>query len=580
MSNDRNLVEMFLRVATDRGDAPYLWAKIGKEWRKTTWAEARDAVERLARGLIALGVAPGDRVGLVAENRPEWVIADLAIMAAGAISVPAYTTNTVADHAHVLRNTAAKLAIVSTPQLAEKLLPAAAETGVAVVVQLEGAKAADGPPRVLSWADAQALGDPATPLPGLALGLDDLACVIHTSGTGGLPKGVMLTHGNILHNCRGAEDLLVALGIGQDVFLSFLPLSHSYEHSCGLFFATSIGAETWFAEGADALARNLVEARPTIVSCVPRLLEVFHTRVQAGLKSMPPVRRRLFEAALRIGLDRLDGKIGLIDRLIDPVLDKLVRAKVQDRFGGRLKALVSGGAPMNVEIGRFFHALGVPVFQGYGQTESAPFVSCNRPGMVKLDTVGPPIKEVEVKIAEDGEILIRGPNVMKGYWNDPAATANAIRDGWLHTGDVGEIDDRGRIRITDRKKDLIVVSGGDNISPAKVEGAMLLEPEIGQAMVYGDKHPYLVALVVASEALLQGKGGVDPATDPAIRAAIDAAVERANKRLSSLERVRRFAILAEPFSIANGLMTPTMKVRRHLVRQRYQPELDGLYGAK
>jgi long-chain acyl-CoA synthetase len=353
-------------------------------------------------------------------------------------------------------------------------------------------------------------------------------------------------------------------------------MSHAYEYSCGRFLAIGIGAETYYAEGADALARNMLEARPTVIACVPRLMEVLHGRVVSGLKSMPPLKKKLFDAALRIGMQRYDdpSKLSLLDRLIDPILDKLVRKKVAARFGGRLRALVSGGAPMNVEIGRFFYALGVPVFQGYGQTEASPLIACNRPGMIRLDTVGPAIPGVEVKIAEDGEILVRGPNLMLGYWRDEEATAAARRDGWLHTGDIGELDELGRLKITDRKKDMIVVSGGDNISPAKVEGVMSLEPEIGQIMVYGDKHPYLVALVVPDETFLKSHADADAS---AISEALDKAIDRANAKLSQLERVRRFAVASEPFTIANGMMTPTLKVRRHVVKQTYGAQLEGLY---
>ena len=581
-ANYPNLSACFFGVAATRGDRPFLWAKRDGVWIATSWSEAAGIVSRMARGLRAHGIEPGDRVALVSENRPEWVLADLAILTAGAVTVPAYTTNTVDDHRHILANSGAQAVFVSNPTLADPLLRACAAENLFKIFTLEPWERTPSGFEIVQYAALQADGaaepDHVQEWSQKA-GRDDLACIIHTSGTSGSPRGVMLSHGNILHASAAAEEILLMMGKVEEVFLSFLPMSHAYEYSCGRFLAIGIGAETYYAEGADALARNMLEARPTVIACVPRLMEVLHGRVVSSLKSMPPLRKKLFDAALRIGMQRYDdpSKLSLLDRLIDPILDRLVRKKVAARFGGRLRALVSGGAPMNVEIGRFFYALGVPVFQGYGQTEASPLIACNRPGMVRLDTVGPAIPGVEVKIADDGEILVRGPNLMLGYWRDEEATAAARRDGWLHTGDIGELDELGRLKITDRKKDMIIVSGGDNISPAKVEGVMSLEPEIGQIMVYGDKHPYLVALVVPDEAFVQSHADAD---ESAIAEALDKAIDRANAKLSPLERVRRFAVAAEPFTIANGMMTPTLKVRRHVVKQVYGAQLEALYERK
>ncbi len=307
----------------------------------------------------------------------------------------------------------------------------------------------------------------------------------------------MLSHRNILGNCRGAYRLLEQLGLGDEVFLSFLPLSHSYEHTAGLMFPISIGAEIYFAEGADTLAANLLEARPTIMTAVPRLYETMHQRIRLGIERERGLKRRLFEQAVAIGRKRLAGEtLPLADRLLDPVLERLVRDKVRARFGGRLKAMVSGGAPLNPEIGGFFLALGVRLLQGYGQTEAAPVIACNPPDRTRIDTVGPALDGVEIRIAEDGEILVRGDNVMQGYWNDPEATSRTLVDGWLHTGDIGLLDPDGYLRITDRKRDFIKNSGGDMVAPARVESALTLAPEIAQAMVSGDRRPYLVAVLV------------------------------------------------------------------------------------
>ena len=587
-----NLAKMFFDQAARRGDGPFLWAKQEGRYRPVTWREAAERVTALAAGLHALGVEPGDRVALVAENRPEWAIADLAIMAAGAIAVPGYTTNTVDDHVHILTNTDAKGAIVSTRKLAANLIPAATQSpSTHFVITIEPPQLAQYPGVDLyDWDDVLEKGRTRDDdILAAVAGIERAApcCIIHTSGTGGTPKGVTLSHGAIICNCRGAYGVLLSLGLGDEVFLSFLPLSHSYEHAAGLFFPISIGAQIYYAEGVETLAANMVEARPTIMTAVPRLYETMHARIRAGVRRAGGRKAELFNLAVELGTKRYrdPGGLTLGERVMDRILDALVRKKVRARFGGRLKALVSGGAPLNEEIGLFFTALGVRLLQGYGQTEAAPVVSCNPPGRVKIHTVGPPMEGVEVRIAGDGEILVRGELVMIGYWNDPEATAEAIRDGWLHTGDIGRIDEDGYIQITDRKKDIIVNSGGDNISPQRIEGFLTLEPEIGQAMVYGDRRPYLVAVLVPDAEFLKewargdGKTGdlAALAGDADLHKALGAAVERVNVELSQIERVRRFVVAGEPFAIENGMLTPSLKIRRHVILQVYGAALDGLY---
>ena len=589
----RNLVALFRAAADLEPDIAFLWAKQGGAWHPTSWHAARDAVDRLARFLAAHGIQAGDRVAIVSENRPEWPIADLAILAAGAIVVPAYTTNTVEDHFHILANSGAKAAIVSTAALADKLLPAAVRAELAFVVSIERLA---HPPQGLEihcWEDALALsasGPSPIAARAEALQKDDTACLIYTSGTGGAPRGVMLTHGNILTNCRSTRTVLTALGLGHETFLSFLPLSHAYEHTAGLYFPISIGAEIYYAESADKLMANMAEVHPSICTAVPRLYEVLHQRVMATLKRASRLRRFLFDKALDLGLKRYHdpASLGLLDRLLDWVLEKAVRDKMRARFGGRLKALVSGGAALNPDIGLFFTALGLRLLQGYGQTESGPIVSVNPPHRIKMHTVGPPMEGCQVRIAEDGEILVRGGMVMKGYWHDPEITAATVRDGWLHTGDIGLLDEDGYIRITDRKRDIIVLSGGDNVSPARVEGLLTLQPEIAQAMVSGDKKPYLVALIVPDESLVhefchangQPADLASLSIDGTFRSALARVIDRVNKGQSPLERIRAFTVAREPFTTDNGQMTPTMKIRRHKIREEYGAEIEALYGEK
>lgn len=583
-----SLTAMFFQQAERMGDQPFLWRKQEKEWRPISWTDVARTVIQLAHGLRALGVRNGDRVLLVSENRPEWLMADLAIMAAGAITVPAYTTNTVADHLHLLNNSGARLAIVSTRALAERLLGAALQAQQPLmVVAIDPLSFSQDPGvEIRQWQDlltlAAAHDDRAPPV---SPARTDTACVIYTSGTGGAPKGVMLSHGAIISNCMGAYRLLERIGLENEVFLSFLPLSHSYEHTAGQFFPIAIGAQIYYAESIEMLAANMAEVQPTIMTAVPRLYEMMRSRILKGIEKTGGLKARLFHLALTLGGRRIEGRLNPLERIADAALDILVRRKVAQRFGGRLKAMVSGGAPLNYDVGLFFTALDVPILQGYGQTESAPVISCNPPRQVKLRSVGPAVAGVDIRIAEDGEICVRGELVMQGYWNDPQATAAAVRDGWLHTGDIGEIDADGYIRITDRKKDILVNSGGDNISPQRVEGFLTLRHEIAQAMVHGDRRPHLVALLVpdaenaAAWAESHGKpGGLQTLVEDAdFRRHIAQAVDLVNQSLSPIEKVRKFIMTAELFTVDNEMCTPTLKIRRHVINAHYGAALSALY---
>ncbi len=590
----QNLPQVFFEKAAEREDAPMLWAKRFDAWQPISWREARDTVSAVSRGLRAAGVQRGDRVMLVSENRPEWGLADLAIMAAGAITVPAYTTNTVADHIHIISDSDPRVAIVSDAKLAERLLPAIRNTGtIKTLVTMEGAGGESDGVSIINWRDLQDSGaavpdDVADVVASTAR--TDTSCLIYTSGTGGAPKGVMLSHGAILCNCTGAYHLFEKDGLlelDNEVFLSFLPLSHSYEHTAGLHFPITIGGQIYYAESVDKLAANMAEMHPTIMTAVPRLYESMHQRIMAGINRKGGLSEKLFLKAVALGTKRYEkGTLSLCERVQDALLDKLVRKKVSQRFGGRLKAFVSGGAPLNYDIGVFFLALGVRLLQGYGQTETAPVVSANLPSKIKIDTVGPAFPGVELRIADDGEILIKGELTMQGYWNAPELTAETLRDGWVHTGDIGVLDEDGYIKITDRKKDIIVNSGGDNVSPQRVEGALVFEPEINQAMVHGDKRPHLVAVLVPDDEFVRKWAAENDreadlaalADSEAFHEALRAAIERANARLSQIEQVRRFIVAAEPFTTENGLMTPSLKIRRHEIRKIYGERLEALYG--
>lgn len=594
-----NLVTLFLARADLLGDRPFLHAKVEDSWQAISWTEAARRVVLLAQSLVRLGYTQGERILLVSENRPEWCIADLAIMAAGCITVPAYTTNTERDHLHILENSGARGVIVSTAKLAKPLLPAVVRSGQAnhLIAMEPLGMAQAGATEYHAW-DAMLTGDAAAARAAVEARMSgisraDTACLIYTSGTGGAPRGVMQHHGAILHNVAGAAHVIVedfgwdASGEEPEVFLSFLPLSHAYEHSAGQFFPIGLGAQIWYAEGLEKLGGNIEEVRPTIMVVVPRLFEVLRTRIMKQVEKQGKLASGLLSSAVALAGRRSTGKGGLLDWPLDKVLEKLLRPKIRARFGGRVKALVSGGAPLNPEIGLFFQGVGLTLLQGYGQTESGPIASVNRPSTgIKMDTVGTPLHATEVRIAADGEILLRGELVMHGYWRNEAETARVLKDGWLHTGDIGHIDAAGRIVITDRKKDMIVNDKGDNISPQKVEGMLTLQPEIAQAMVIGDKRPYIVGLIVPDAewsrewAVVNGHHGADVRALqelPSFRGAIREAVDRVNRDLSVIEKVRQFTFADEPFAIDNEEMTPSLKIRRHKLKERYGVRMEGLY---
>jgi long-chain acyl-CoA synthetase len=587
-----NLVSMFLSRAALRGDRPFLGFKQDGQWRTISWAETARRVAGLAKSLKKLGLEKGDRVMLVSENRPEWCIADLGIMAAGCITVPTYTTNTERDHQHILDNSQSRVVIVSTAKLAQSVMPAVVRSSECeYVIGMEPLKVTQrGQQKIKDWADmVQGTDADVTALAtdSAAIGRDAVACIIYTSGTGGAPRGVMLHHGSILCNVDGAAEILRDdFGLDNDRFLSFLPLSHAYEHSGGQYLPIGCGAEIYYAEGLEKLAANIEETQPTIMVVVPRLFEVLRARMIKMVEKQGKLPNYLLDRALTIGERDYGGKKRLRDAPMRVILSRTLKPKIRAKFGGRLKAMVSGGAPLNPDIGIFFQSLGITLLQGYGQTEAGPVISCNRPAAgIKMDTVGPPMKGVEVRIADDGEILVRGELVMKGYWRNKAETARTIKEGWLHSGDIGHFDQKGRIKITDRKKDLIVNDKGDNVAPQRVEGILTLQPEILQAMVSGDKRPYIVGLIVPDpEWALEWARGQGMRYDffelqdnPSFRAAVRAAVDRVNKDLSVVEKVRQFEFADEPFAIENGEMTPSMKIRRHVIRDRYQARIDGMY---
>ena len=575
-----NLVTMFLTRAREKGDQPFLWSKQDGGWRAISYSEAARQVAALAESLKRLGLQPGDRVMLVSENRPEWLIADLGIMAAGCVTVPTYTTNTTRDHQHILANSGASAVIVSTQKLGRALLPAVLfSSNCRHVISIDDIITGQSPDMaefhhwtelVSGACDVGALEQRMA-----QVGRNDLACLIYTSGTGGAPRGVMQHHGMILHNVEGCIDVISTdFGWDDEVFLSFLPASHAYEHSGGQHFPIALGGQIYYAESLEKLAANIEEVRPTIMVVVPRLFEMLRAKIMKQVEKDGGLPAYLMNRAISIEGKRYAGRSVPWDLPMDRLLSLTLRKKVRRKFGGRMKAMVSGGAPLNPDVGLFFQAMGLPMLQGYGQTEAGPVISCNRPKAgIRMETVGPPLMNTDVRIARDGEIMVRGENVMHGYWHNAEESARVLHDGWLATGDVGHLDDKGRIVITDRKKDLIVNDKGDNVAPQRVEGMLTLQPEILQAMVYGDRRPHLVALLVPDPDELR-RFRDDP---DGMQKALSKAVDRVNAELSVIEKVRRFIVADEPFSVENEQLTPSMKIRRHVIGKSYDERLDALY---
>ncbi len=594
-----NLVALFLARADEHPDRPCLTRRSGGNWQTFSWAETRDRVVTLAAALGDLGIMPGDRVALVSENRPEWCIADLGIMAAGAITVPAYTTNTIPDHTHILTNSGARAVIVSGAKLAATVLPAARDSDAcSIVIVIDTLNDMQrGDLAIHQWHDlVGARTDAAADLAAArartaGVARHDLACLIYTSGTGGAPRGVRQHHGAILRNIAGAitviEQDFPDNGPPGELFLSFLPLSHAYEHTAGQYMPLGMGGQIWYAESLEKLAANIEEAGPTLMVVVPRLFEVLRMRIAKQIEKQGGVAVTLLNQALRLARKEARGeKLSMPERLLDVALDRTIRKSIRAKFGGRLKAMVAGGAPLNPEVGIFFQAIGITILQGYGQTEAGPVISCNRPrARLKMHSVGPPLTGVEVKIAGDGEICVRGELVMDGYWMNDAESHRVLQDGWLLTGDIGHLDKDGHLVITDRKKDIIINDKGDNVAPQRVEGMLTLQDEIAQAMVFGDKRPYLVGVVVPETEWALGwardKGMpadlAGLAHEPEFHRAVMAAVDRVNSRLSVIEKVRRVIVADEAFTTENQQMTPSLKIRRHVLKQVYGERLEKLY---
>ena len=571
LKNFNNLLDLFFyQVEKKNPQSVFLEWLNTKNRKKFTWLETVLAVFKLTKTLKNI-VKKGDRILLVSENRPEWIISDLAIMLSNAITVPTYTTYTENDYKYLINDCEPAVIIFSNNKIYKKLKNIIQEKNfIKKVITFDLVEELNYTNKYLNFKfiNNQKLSEE-DKVKTVDLKRTSPACIIYTSGTGGDPKGVILSHGGILNNLEGACEILKPIINKKPIFLTWLPLSHSYEHTVQ-FAQIAVGAKVFYAEKIEKLLDNISESKPTIMTAVPRFYQNLYNKINMNMKKATGLKAKLIKATIDLGTKKLlNQKMGVSEKMMNFIVNLLVRKKIRNQFGGNLKAFVSGGGALDKEIGQFLNAVGLPTLQGYGLTETSPVVSCNPINKIRVETVGPPFKGNEVKIAADGEILVKGENVMLGYWNKKEETKKILKDGWLYTGDIGEIDENdGYLKITDRKKDIIVSAGGDNISPAKIENQLLNSIEIEQTMVYGEGKNYLVALIVPNKEFIKKEEKISEI------------INKINNNLTLVEKIKKFHLVEESFTIENGLLTPTMKVKRNKVIAKYKSILENFYKKK
>ena len=567
MNKFNNLPELFyFQADKNENNQHLLKLDSNNQVVSMSWLETKNLTKKIHNFLANKYLGELERVLLVSENRPEWMASDIAIMSNKLICVPNYTTYTSRDFEHILNDSQPVGLIVSNKNLLQTILTASEKVKynfkfILCFDYFENNLISN----LVFLNDLTDDNNDNNREKIKEIKRKDPACIIYTSGTQGLPKGVILSHGGILSNCEGAYELLKTIKSPDLTFLTWLPLSHSYEHAVQ-FVQIILEAKVFYNKSIETLLPTVKIAQPHIMTAVPRFYNNLHAKMKINLKNQSNFKQNLFNKTIQLGTKKFKNiKLSFSENIINLILDKLVRKKVKNNFGGRLEAFISGGGPLDSQVGEALNALGLKTLQGYGLTETSPVVSCNLLNKVKVDTVGPIFPGVEVKLAEDGEILVKGENLMLGYWNNKEATEQTIKDGWLHTGDIGEFDEDNYLKITDRKKDIIVSLGGDNIAPSKIENLLTLSPEIEQACVFGEQKNYIAALLVLNSE--------SKSSDEDIQRYID----EVNKDLTQPEKIKKFIFIDEPFSIENNLMTPTMKVRRHEVQKKYQNQIDQLF---
>ena len=564
VSEINNLLELFFERYKLQDKNSIFLTPLNNNQRSFTWEETKNNILKLSKEISDIN-QKGDRCLLISENRPEWMISDLSIMLSGSITVPAYTTYVEKDYEYIINDCQPKVLIVSNQDQFSKIENILKNnTSIKKVISFEDLKIDKD--KYLNFKNLN-LGNITSNSPPSKIDITrkDPACIIYTSGTQGNPKGVILSHGGILNNCEGAMEILEPIVSKNSRFLTWLPLSHSYEHAVQ-FVQICVGAKVFYAESIEKLIKNMNDCKPHIMTAVPRFYQNLYQKINSAFNKATGLKKKLISKMLQIGKKKINKQtLSLADNFFDFILETVVRKKIKSQFGGNLKAFVSGGGPLDKDVGIFLNAIGLPTLQGYGLTETSPVVSCNPFHDIRVETVGPPFKGNEVKIAQDGEILVKGENVMLGYWNNKEETDKVLKDGWLHTGDIG-LFENDYLKITDRKKDILVTPGGDNISPLKIENELVNSELIDQAIVYGDNKPYLVSMLV----LREEKKNINEEE-------IQKEIEKINKNLTKVEKIKKFFISEEKFSIENGMLTPTMKLKRYKIIQKFKNKFESLY---
>ena len=564
LDNYNNLLELFLFQYQLKNENEIFLQSLKDKKLKFNWKQTYDCIQKLSSH-ISKYISPKDRCLLISENRPEWMISDLAVMLAEGITVPAYTTYTERDYKYLINDCQPSVIIVSNNLQYKKIKDLILKNDfIKTIISFENIE--EDKVEIININKIfQEVNYLEKYLNKSNLTRKDIACIIYTSGTQGNPKGVMLSHGGILNNCEGSSYLLSKIINQNPKFLTWLPLSHSYEHTVQ-FVQIAVGAKVYYAESIDKLVKNMNDCSPDIMTAVPRFYQNLYQKISSNFNKSTGIKKFLVQSTLGLGKKKLlNKKLSVREKLINFFCEKLVRKKVKLQFGGSLKAFISGGGALDYQVGIFLNSIGLPTLQGYGLTETSPVVSCNPINDIRIETVGPPFEGNEVKIAEDGEILIKGENVMVGYWNNPKETEKVLKDGWLNTGDIGSFDN-GFLKITDRKKDILITPGGDNISPVKIENCLTKIEFIEQALVYGDNKPFLIALLV----LNKDKKNID-------NNIIYKEIQIMNNSLTKIEKIKKFIIIDEQFSIENGFMTPTLKLKRYKIIQEHKNKLEKLY---
>jgi len=560
-----NLLELFYYQYQKQNKNDIFLESLKEPKKKYSWEDVYLNIIKLSKE-ISKHINKGDRCLLISENRPEWMITDLSIMLSEGITVPAYTTYVERDYEYIIDNCEPSIVFVSDKIQYEKiknLIPIKKFIKKVFIFEPENDLNDDSNLYTNDIFKNQSYE--AKNFFDLTIKRKDMACIIYTSGTQGNPKGVMLSHGGILNNCEGSCELLKSIVTSHPKFLTWLPLSHSYEHTIQ-FVQIAVSARVFYAESIEKLIKNMGECSPEIMTAVPRFYQNLYQKINATFMKATGLKKILVNNTVNLGKKRLSqNKFSIIENLINFFCEKLVRKKIRKQFGGNLRAFISGGGALDKEVGSFLNSIGLPTLQGYGLTETSPVVSCNPINDIRVETVGPPFKGNLVKIAKDGEILVKGENVMLGYWKNEEETNKVLKDGWLHTGDVGEFDNNF-LKITDRKKDIIITPGGDNISPIKIENDLIKINFIEQALVYGENKPFLVSLIVLSS-------DQKDLTNKKIQEEI----EKVNKYLSKIEKIKKFIVIKKQFTIENGMMTPTLKLKRYKIIKKYQKEIQNLY---